>query len=701
MYQNNFNANQLPVPCNQVDQSTFNGNLPQGNDRLPQVQLTNWMQANQQIGLLALGLFRMNAQNAYNKSGTHCAAYNLLSQNHFQNQIFNQFGGIVLNFVEFLCVVKGYQPQQACDMAGKRVYEALLGLTYKTYPELQQSTPNNFWAGLQTAYNIYQTVGSDISNYMAGNFNRPQNGFHVGVTPGQVGNTGHLPPINVGHGGHNGGYHVPAVNTGFQTTGTYQPNAPQHTPNQHQSGNSNTVDCAFYDEPAPAKPLQPAEEISSDTLYYGDTFKQEPQQMQNFNQAPQQSSVQFEQTDLPVPMNVEQVVVDPTYYAPQGAKLDLKRPYDHVYNPGGIEIRPAHQVNWEVTLGDDAPWLQLVDPSRFCVFLVKFPDGAIKEKFVEWNPSMEYLRHELDAEMRRKAYRPSGEVVVNEIPLSTVGGDAAKESDVALLVKDGHLKRGAVPPVILEQVFQGATELEVEAQVREELENLLEVKFDRNVPQPNVEYRSAMLHPLPISEECFNQLTLLGKQEELGQVALGLKELLTQGILPVRIYNFINARLTKEVNSVLEDGMCMNVDITDFVEDYTELEDYLTRKKDERYVATLRGAARVVLNKAMFLTVLNDGETDQYGIADNYRNFQSGWTLDDLANLNIRTGKPVLISGSAHPSILEVLRAMITRVAKDEEFVAGTIRLITADGHYLEVIKGRLVKGATLLKLIK
>lgn len=700
MYHNQqFNTAQLPVPHDSIDQSTLNPNLPNGNDRIPQVQLSQWMNANQQIGLLAIGLFRSMAQSSINKSGTHCAGYNLLAQNHFNNQVWTQWAQTVIDFVEFLCLVKRYQPQEAVQKGAQRVFEAFLGMVYHSYPQLQQVTPNGMWGGLQTAMQIHQSIQADLQRYKTGQYNQPQ-GYNVG-------GGAQLPPIN------HGGYNVAPVNNGiasFQTSG-YQPsNAPTggyHVP--ATGGNSNSVDSAFYDDPVPTKPLMPVEEISSDnTDYFGNPIpSQEQPKMQSFNQAPQQSFAQPEETNLPVPSNVNEVVVDPTYYAPQGVKFDLKRPYDTVYNPGGIVIRPAHQVpEWEVTIGDDMPWHQLVDPRRFCTFLVKFPDGVIKEIFVEWNPSMEYLRHEMDAEMRRKAYRPEGIVVASATPISTIGGDAAKESEVFSLVKDGHLKRQSCPPVVLENTFTGATNLEVEASVREELQNLLEIQFDKDVPMPAVEYRSTFLNPLPITEECYDQLTMLSKQEELGQVALGLRELVTQGILPTRYFHFINDRFTRAVNDVLADGLTLtSIDITDFCEDYVALEDYLTEKKGDTYVKKLRDAASAIINKAMLLMDGYNGDeedaTREFHVADNYINFQLGWTLDDLAPLNIRSGKAVLISASAHPVILEALKGMIGRANSNPEFVAGALRLITADGYYLEVVKGRLVEKATLLKLVK
>lgn len=697
MFQNNQSA-QLPVPYNGIDPSTQHPNLPQGNDRVPQIQLSPWMNSNQQIGLYAIGLFRSIAQSSVGNSATHCAAYNLLTQNQFQNQLWPQWCQMVVELTEILIRGKQYQPDAAVQMAAKRVYEAFLGITFSTYTQLHQVTDNKYWPGLQAALQIYQQVSNDINNFRQGGIQQPQQQYGA---PG--GNQ--LPAINFSqpqqqYGTNNG------INN-FQISGNGPAFSQPNTYSQPSVGGSEGVGNSYYDEPAPVKPLYPVEEISSDnTDYFGNPINQGQQPMQTFNQAPQQAAAPVvEHTDLPAPMSVDAVVMDPTYYTPQGFKLDINRPYDVIYSPGGVETRPAQLVDWEVTIGDDMPWAQTADPARFCLFYVKFPDGAIKEKFVEWTPTMKYLDHEQDSELRRKAYRPNGEVVASDTPISTIGGDAVPEADVAMLVQDGHLKRSAVPPVILSTTFSGATDLEVEMTVREELQNLLEVSFTKDIPMPAVEYRSTFMHPMNISQECFDKLTLISNQEELSQVALMLRELVLQDILPVRYYRFINNRLTKAVNEVLADGLTLNLDITDFCEDYIELEDYLATKKGEAMVKVLRGAYMNIMHKAMYLMETVESSdpdaTPVFQIADNYINFQLGWTLDELSTQNIRSGKAVLISASAHPTLLDSLRGMISRAVSNEEFIAGTMRVITADGVYLEVIKGRLVAKATLLKMVK
>lgn len=693
----NFNPNHgLPVPCNEQDPRWFNNNLPQGNDAVPPIQLSQWMQANQQVGLMTIGMVRAMAQAAANKSPTHCFVYNLLCQNGFQNQIWQQWAQTAVDFCEVLIIMKGYQPQDAINKAAQCTVEACMGVAFHTYPPLQQVTPNNFWSGLQAAQQMYQQMTMDIRNLRSGNFNTgmPQNNWSSGPS-------GNLPPINMAHHNQNYSGYQNHSNHGAQVSGpaTVSNYQAHNSYSGHAGPASGEVANSLYDVPVsePVKPLVPKEEISTD--YYGNVINQEPQPMQSFPQA-----APIEETNLPIPTNVNEVVIDPTYYQPNGFKLDINRAYDLIHNPGGIAIQPAQLVDWEVTLGDDSPWLDLLDPNAYCRFLVKFPDGTVKEKYVEWTDAMNYLRHELDAELRRKAYRPNGIVVSTATPISTIGGDAMAASDVESLVKDGHLKRDVVPPVILPAIFQGSTDLEIESQVREDLSNLLEVNFNADIPMPNVEYRSQFTHTLPISHEAFERLVELREGKDLAQTALALRDLTTQGVLSIRVLHALNDRLTKAVNAVMADTMGLTVQIDDFCEDYLSLEDYLEKQRGQAMRRVLQGAAESILNRAMNVIATDSGEEHtptMYHVVDNYINFQLGWDLADLANLNLKSGKPVLISALAHSVILDTLKPMIGRANQNREEFTGVLRLITRDGYYLEVLKGRLRENATLLKLVR
>lgn len=699
-----FNPNNgLPVPCTQIDNRFFNNNLPQGNDAVPRIELSQWMQQNQQIGLMAIGVMRSMAQGAANKSPVHTFVYNMFCQNQFQNQVWHQWCQTVVDFVEFLILIKNYPPQQGIEMAAQRTLESCLGVAYGTYPQLQQVTNQQLAGKLIEAQTVYNAICQDVAKYKAGHFARPM-GSYTGHNPGYTGTTG-MAPIQVGQpsNGYNGYGNQPPVNNA-QVSGYSNISSGHNQPTYNTAGPaSGEVANSLYDVPSqePVAPLVPKEEISNDQSFGQSYYVEQPKmQVTSFDQ----STSVVEQTDLPIPTNVNEVVVDPTYYQPNGFKLDINRPFDVVYNPGGVEIRPAQLVQWEITPGDDAPWPQLLDPTLYCLFLVKFPDGTVKEKFVEWSDSMNYLRHELDAELRRKAYRPNGIVVSSATPISTIGGDAVKAEEIESLVKDGHIKAKSVPPVILPTVIMAGNDLEAEATVREELSNLLGTHFNEEVPMPCVEYKSSYVHPIQLTAEAFDELGELKLSKSLSNVAQGLRDMLTQGKLSIRVYRVLNDRLTEQTNAVLKDGMGLTIEIEDFCEDYLSLEDYLEQNRGKAMRTVMQGAGEAILNRAITVTICSNGDDINdltYAVNDNYYNHQLAYDLADLATLNLKSGKAALISSLAHPVILETLKSMVGRANAHKDTFVGIPRLITRDGYYLELIKGRLVKDAHLLKLVK
>lgn len=683
----NYNTNQGQPAFTEADVHWFNN----------AIQRSPWLQANPQLGLSTMAKVREFSHGSSQVSPVHNQVFQAFAQNNFQNQIWQQWCQLAVDFLELLCTQRQYDPYQAVTKAAKCTVESAMGVTFGSTPQLQAVTPNNFWAGLQAAQQMYQQMQIDIRNMRSGmGYPQQQQNQYGG---------GNLPPINVGSHQQYSGHQNYQSNQGAQVSGQSMISQYNSSPQYHStnSGTSGDVANPLYDTPAyeNTKPLVPAEEISSDA--YGQSYYQEPAPM--YTQQPEaQSQPVIEETNLPIPTKVSEVVVDPTYYQPTGFKLDINRAFDLIHNPGGIVIRPAQLTDWELTVGDDNPWPQLMDPSSYCLFYVKFPDGTVKEKFVEWTNSMDYLRHELDAELRRKAYRPNGIVVSSATPISTIGGDAMKLEEAVSLVQDGNLTRSKIPPVILPFVFQGSTDLEIEGQVREELSNQLEVNFSGDIPMPVVEYRSQFTHTLPLTEEAVASINDLVETKNLGQVAQGLRDLALQGDISIRVLRALNDRLTKAVNAVLADSMGQTAQIDDFCEDYLALEDYLEEKRGVALRRTLQGAAEVVLSRALNIVATDSGEEHSptiYHVVDNYLNHQLGWDLADLASLNLKAGTPVLISSLAHPVILETLKGMISRANAQREEFNATLRVITRDGYYLEVLKGRLIENATLLKLVR
>lgn len=703
--------NQLPVPFDQIDQSTFNGNLPNGNDIVPNITLSQQMMQNQQVALQAIGYFRAIAQSTAQKTALHAFCYNLLSQNRFQNQIFTQWCQNLITFLELLIIAKGYNTKDGIEMACQRMYEAFMSMAWNEYKNagLGPHVPNGMWQSLDKGLQLYTTIMQDNQKYLqhgAAAFQQQQfNGFNNNNGSFNSNNTGGFNNGGFNNNGTSGG-NLPRINAGA-VTGSFGNN------NQRQTGmplsgfgnNTNATSSAaggFYDEPiVESKPLQPVEEISSD-VYSQYPSQDYPPINQNSGPAPtmnsnftQQQSQLDEVTDLPIPLNIDEVVIDPTYFQPVGHKLNLEDLFGLIFNPGGIEIRPAHRSGWDITLGDDMPYGISVDPGTCVLFHVRFPDGTVKEKSVEWTEPMNYLRHELNTELRRRAQRPNGIAVETSMPISTIGGDVVTSKDLEVIKSEVGLDGPITNPIIIDGFFSGSTDLEVRDAVLDTLSELLETEFSKDYPIPAHEYVSLNTHVLRLTEEEFDEIDALSKCADLARVALELKEMGEAGMDDHK-YRFLAARLTKSVNRFMKENMSLNIDIDDYVTELPDLLDYLATNKGPRYVEIIKKGATDILRKAISVERTDAG----FAVIDYTVNFQLGWNLDQLASLNIHSGKPVLVSVASHPTILESLRGMIKRQGA-ENIDARTLRLITADGAVLELIRGYLVDKAMLLKLVK
>lgn len=697
-----FQNNQLPVPCNQVDKNTFNGDLPNGNDRVPNINLSQAMMQNQQIALQAIGYFRLVAQATAEKTQLHAFCYNLLAQNGFQNQVYQQWCQTLVTFVEFLIAVKGYNTNDAIQQGAQKLYEGFLSMAFKEYQgALQQVTPQGMWQGLQVGVQLYNQINNDCQRYAQGGvqaFQQQNTGFSgfPNNNNGFNSNSGNLPRIGVGGGGNQA-----AVTSNFG-----QQRQQAGIPLNNNAAGTATVGGGLYDEPVVGhqKPLTPVEEISSDVYsqYPTESYPEmnlqsspAPQHSNNFSHQQAPAAANEEMEELPVPLNLEEIVMDPSYYQPAGYKLNMEGLYDHFYNPGGIEIRPAHKSPWTVTIGDMNCYHLMLDPNEFIMFHVKFPDGVVLEHIVKWSPQMEYMRHELNDELRRRAHRPTGIVVESKHPISSLHGDVVTEEEVSIVRKDTSLEFNAEGPVVLSQMFTGSTDLEVRAVVIEALEDLTGVTYGPGKPMPPVEYVSMQTHYLKLDEEEFAKIDELSKCGDLGRVALDLQELGKAGF-DQSYYRFLNARLTKSINRFMRESMNLNIEIDDFASEACELLDYIQTKKGQRYLEIIRKGANDILRKAISVENTDGGTC----VVDYNVNYQLPWHLDEMASLNIHSGKPVLVSTATHEGVQNVLRGMIKRVGP-ENVDSRNLRLITADGAVIELIRGYLVDKAMLLKLVK
>jgi hypothetical protein len=398
--------------------------------------------------------------------------------------------------------------------------------------------------------------------------------------------------------------------------------------------------------------------------------------------------------DEPIPTDLTQIVVDPAMNARLGFEVNPDRPYDLIHNAGGIEIRPAYQSKWKRTVGDDQPYAMLVDPARWIIFHVKWPDGVVKELPVEVESEMEYLCHEINDRLRAQARKPGGKQVMstrNIVEYNAVP-EPIQEVDQR---QDRELDE--ITPVILENLFTCSTDLENEREARNTVIELQ--KLNPDDPLPAHQYTSVKWHSLDVSSECSAELIAIAKMDDWEKANMALDKLSRTGLLPLRYFRFINERLTNAVNRFLADALSIStIRISDFSEDIVALGPHLAKKRGLEVQQVFEREASAILKRWLCSGFEGDDDAETFGIMDQYINLQLSWSQDEIASLAIEN-EAVLVSSASHPMVLTVIRDLLTRVsANSDDLLKHTLRLITADGCYYEIIRGRLIANAILLK---
>ena len=652
-----------------------------------QVNLSQFMQMNQQVAQMAVaGLFQQLA-GSQQKSPIHQAAFQNMGQNNFQNQIWNTWAQMVVDLAE--CYMRStqqpMQPPQAVQQAATVIFQGYLGSVYMANQmAFQGQLPQPMLQQLQQAAQTLAQAQQQIQvmkQQTSGQFSaQPQ--FN------QYGGANNVSGLAVG------GYAAP--NNGYALPDPWAATNPN---------NGRQEISPSYDTPDSGKPLVPTQEWSSDQPNTGAAYPN--------NAQPQQGQQQM-QTNLdapidpskPVPLDVTEVKVDPFYYHPPGFTPNIERPFDVIWNPGGVEIRPAHLAKgWVRTVGDEALYSPAVDPKQYCYFLAKWPDGTVKETFIKWIPMLDYLRHELDDELKRQAQRQNGVVVPVDYAIADI--DEKTVTPMAE-IEEGKKYTQASNPLVLEGTFTGGSNTEIERNALIELRAKLALSKTDVVPAH--EYLSEFQEEIVLTPEAAERINEIGKYTSFGMAAGDLRAMLQQGKLSVRSYRQLDLRLTKEVCNVVRDSLSIKTAngapiIDSFCEDVVDLVAHIAKKYGNeisaKLVATTPGIlARTLRVLEQFEEEDTTGAEPRYFLTDFYVNFQMPWVLADVSTQNINR-EPVLLSTQSSPVLSKLILDMWTRAKEKELLPTYRLRLITLDGVYIDIIRGLLVDRAILLKVSK
>ncbi len=728
-YQANTGHHQLPVPYDRIDQNTFNQSLPQGNDVFPPVTPPPGL--DQQIMTQVASLFRTRLQNSAGKTPIHVFAYNLLSQNYFQNQRYLHWMQRTMDFTAFLIRAQNKPPQEAVEKAVNYIYTGMLAMIAGEFPGIVQVLDQGVYNDLLAAGRDLEAINQDVQGFMqapqggppqqAGYGQpSPQMGYGGGPQPGPTMAYGQpagqqLPPVSASGGGFNqpqpnlGGavapqpYQVGQPNVGYNHP---QPAGPMSTstPARGRYADEPVVSQPTPPQPAPTAAPAPSQPQPTSTWTAGQPVSSPMANIQvpNFGNAtqvpPQQPEAASMMSDQAVPRTVEEIDLL--------AYVDLhgsERPYDEVHIPGGVVARPAHLSGWKRTRSDAKPYAIAYDPRTYILFHVKWPDETVEALLVEYVSvkTMDYLKHEIDTRLRGEKIRPEGKVIPTHHKMIDFDADPQPVEEVKHALDEGLMDKDALRPVILDGMFTASSDLENEETALEQVAEQLGLSRDELTRIPPHEYTSAKMHPLHIPEEGQNRLKALATTESLTGLAGGLVEAVNDGVLSRRYFRFFDERLTRMVNAALADNLGLEqVNIDSFVEDIEDLFEYLNDNLGSEFVTVLNDRTKGLLRLWLSLRHEEDEEGVDESIlflADEYTNLQLPWTNEELASLNL-SDEPVLLSPTTHPRIMRVVKELIRRHDKNGTLLGRHFRLITADGVYLSVIRGWLVQDAVLLK---
>lgn len=669
---------QLPVSPDHPDQSTFNPNLPQGNDVWPQLQ--RQPQLDGQIIGACVAHFRMFAQSRSTKTRVHTFTYNMLSSNRFQNPIMAEWCQRAVDFCEFLIKAQNNPPPVAAEKAAAKIYLGLLYTMVATpqFAVLQQMIDQQTATGLNQAGAELNAITNDVQNWLRG---AQQNQSPYGTGGVTIGGGQQLPAIG------GGGYNAPTGHNPHAALSTYGASAP----NTVAAGNT---DHLMPMAPAPAATSNIVDGAAAGRYIDGSakSWGGTPAATATIIAQPQPEPVP--EFNEPIPGNVSEVIVDPAMNARLGYEINPDRPYDVIHNAGGIEVRPAYQTKWKRTVGDDQPYALLVDPAKWIVFYVRFPDGVVKEKLVEIEDGMQYLQHEISDKLRAAAFKPEGKIVQSSREIAEYN---AAPQPITEIDQRQDQELDDITPVILPAIFTCSTDLENEREAR--LAVIEALKLSDTDLLPSHQYTSVKFHSMDISPDCYAALVEFSELTNWESVADRLSRLARTGVLPMRYYRFINERLTQAVNTFMADSLSISgIRIGDFADDIAALPAYLGNKRGIEIQHVFDNSVENIVKRAVCMANEGEGDTDTYGIVDQYINLQLSWTQNQIASLAIER-EPVLVSEASHPKIMEVIKDLLTRVvAEDDKLRTHTLRLLTVDGCYYEIIRGRLMQNAILLK---
>lgn len=661
------------VSHTQVDTSTFSNTLPGQNDRVPQIGMPRSYGNNYQMVGYITGLFRFKIQNRAQATPLHTLAYNLLSQNYFNNQLYTQWCQNVVDLLGVQLSQMGFN-EQVADQAATTCAESYLGWVWGSYKNnLQQLVPQNIWQTLDMAASKYTQLTNQLNAIRQQPVQQQQMGF------GQQ---------NFGQQSMQMQAHAQFANNAAVGTQANFTTSQFATTQSAQTANNNVSSEGMYT-------MQPVETFDTGSGAQQGHFQPVSQQTHTNVPPTPQTTPQSPVEPVEETLDINKIEVDPRAY---GNVVIGDKAYDFISVDAKTFIEPTFKNNSIKIIRDgDYPLPIFYDPKKYMSFTVTREGLGSYEKIVELNDDMEYLRHELNESLRQR-YRTvnkDDKVVVPRTLNIAEANNATTNDPLNIALAIGlDSKKGLPTLVINDVIFTASSDMEVEKEVQDYILESMEsqgIVIDESFELPVHEYISVKNHYLDVSEEGFKILNYLGSCEDLTTVATAIKEGLRTGAFSLRTYNFLNERLTNGVNEFIRDSLSQKVSMDAFMDDIVDLMDYF-KERSERTLDALIDATKKIVDRAVSVIEYDNG----IAVVDEYAILQTSWLFSELSALELHKGDCTLISSKTDEALINALKAMAGRYRDSKPHIRMIV--VTSDGVRLELVKGHLGKNINMLK---
>jgi hypothetical protein len=398
----------------QINPQYLQPNLPHQVCFIPQLQVLPHVA---QVLPAMVGQIMLDLQNHAQIGPHRTYFFNLMSENAYQNKNFHELMSFAADLFDLYVTAHRMAHQQAFEMAVDRAIQIFLGSRVLQNPQvasyLNPQMVGDFQLLIQEGRNLAQEIANLRNQRMV-----PQGGYNYNGVPNGAPNNNYTPyqPGAMAYATSTTPNRPSALSAAAPTTmapapylnqGQFVQSAPAPGPTRYEMGavspsGAMPVQAVYNLPPNAVGTVQvPRQDISAPTPTPA------PQAGRSrWGKQSGEATAAPTQPAAPVVAPKVSTVPDPIIRDGQSTLAYDERPLDLIVTERGEEIAPAHLVKddpgWQFRPTVNNPYRLAYDPNEYMLTLVRTPLGEVNEVLIEWTEAMDYLKHELNPELREQ-----------------------------------------------------------------------------------------------------------------------------------------------------------------------------------------------------------------------------------------------------------------------------------------------------------